>query len=127
MKIKRNPAKYLLLSLLLLTLSACGAQEEPETVMTAEVSAAPVETQTLTAVTLLQPVNAYDAPDGDAMALETGTTLFYSGTENGWMHCLDESGMNVYLRLDPDDAFRVETPDGYLHVWTVLDGLSFVE
>ena len=86
-----------------------------------------------TAVTVKSPVLAYAAPGDDAArTLETGTELLITGTDNAeWVQCVlsadKETQEALWLRLDSERSFQIQTPDGFAFGDAVLDGLLFAD
>lgn len=88
---------------------------------------------TPTAVTVKSPVLAYTTPGGDAVrTLELGTKLLITGTDNvEWVQCVlaadKETQEVLWLRLDSERSFQLQTPDGFAFGSDVLDGLCFAD
>ena len=86
-----------------------------------------------TAVTVKSPVLAYAAPGDDAArTLDAGTELLITGTDNAeWVQCVlsadKETQEALWLRLDSEHSFKIQTPDGFVFGDTVLDGLVFAD
>ena len=103
-------------------------QNAPETAPPATGRDRPSETETqeeLQQTTLLRSVLAYPRQDGDSRELEAGTEVLIQKEENGeWMRCVAD-GETLWLHLNPENAFMVETPSGWLYLWVALDGLDF--
>ncbi len=81
----------------------------------------------LTEVNVLQEVLAYEKKDGPARAISAGNSLGVEESEDPeWLTChLQEENQTFYLHLDPENPYLIETPEGWLYLWVVLDGLDF--
>lgn len=77
-------------------------------------------------VTITNPVLAYESTDSEPEELYPGDTLQLSGTDQSqWVQAYRSGGAPVLLRLNPDNLYQVETPDGFEDGSEVMNGLFF--
>ena len=81
----------------------------------------------LTEVTVLQEVLVYSSPRGGSRSIPAGDALKVEQSEDAeWLACYIEGEENAsYLHLDPENPYLIETPEGWLYLWVVLEGLDF--
>lgn len=82
-----------------------------------------------TDVTVLKPVAAYSAADtgSERQVLTEGTTLKIVATDNIQWVLVEQDGNELWLHLDSESPFMLETESGYEFSQEVLEGLCFVD
>lgn len=82
-----------------------------------------------TAVTLKTDLTAYDGKDGDRFPIAAGTEMEVLATDNEeWIVCSsDAEDWQLWFHLNPESAFEIESPDGYIPVSEALTGLCFAD
>ena len=87
------------------------------------------DAETPQTVKALRSLFSYDAPDGTQILIEEGTELELLGTDNAeWVQARRTAdGQALWLHLNPDSPFYVETPDGFAGGWDVLEGLCMAD
>ena len=76
-------------------------------------------------VTLTDVVLAYESRDAAPVELYPGDSIQVSGTDQSqWVQAYRQ-GAPILLRLNPDNLYQVETPDGFRDGAEVMSGLLF--
>ena len=80
-------------------------------------------------VTVIRGLFSYDAPNGTQDLLAEGTELKLLGTDDvEWVQARRTAdGQVLWLHLNPDNPFEVETPDGFVGGWEILNGLFMAD
>jgi len=86
------------------------------------------EANTSTPVTVKMPLADYNsAGDADHDTLEPGTTLTLLSTDNAEWVLADTGRGTVWLHLNPENPFEIETDTGYISGGDALEGLCFAD
>ena len=82
-----------------------------------------------TDVAVLKDLSAYDGKNGEKFIVDAGVEMTVEATDNReWLYCKSyTSDWALWFRLNPDNPFEIETPDGFVPVWDALDGLCFAD
>ena len=83
-----------------------------------------------TAVTAKTAVTVYSdkSAKSEKTTLPAGTVMTVLGTDNAeWVLASEASGNKLWLHVDPQNGFHVETPSGYAEVQQVFDGLCMAD
>jgi len=81
-----------------------------------------------TEVTVIAPLCAFNSKGDTAYeTLETGTALTLTATDNFEWVLADTGRGAVWLHLNPDNSYELETPAGYVFDTDVLDGLCMAD
>lgn len=78
-------------------------------------------------VTLTDTVLGYESAEAEPVRLYAGDGLQLTGTDQSqWVQAY-QSGVPILLRLNPDNLYQVETPQGFENGADVMSGLMFAD